>query len=360
MAGAFEQLTRSLLFRFDPETAHHMAIKALGYGLAPGAEAPAAALSTHVFDLDFPSPVGLAAGFDKNGEAIRGLLRLGFGFIEIGTVTPQPQAGNPKPRMFRLEADRAIINRLGFNNQGIRAIKTRLIAANASGIVGVNIGANRESEDRIGDYVAGIEAFADCAAYLAINVSSPNTPGLRDLQLGERLSELLLRAIAARDEATNGARATPLLLKIAPDLSPAELDQIAKVVLRHGIDGVIVSNTTLDRSGLKSGRHTAENGGLSGRPLFRRSTALLARFRLAVGPDLPLIGVGGIDSAEAAWTKIGAGANLVQIYTGMIYEGHGLAAEINRGLAKMIAREGMKSIAETVGATNDRWQAESI
>ncbi len=249
MAGTLDRLARSVLFRFDPETAHRMAIRALSLGLVPGVDAPAPSLRRRLFDLDFPSPVGLAAGFDKNAEAVDGLLRLGFGFVEIGTVTPKPQPGNPKPRMFRLEADRAIINRLGFNNDGAAVIAARLQRRSGKGIVGVNIGANKDSPDRIADYVAGIEAFARLAGYLTINISSPNTPGLRDLQKADALGDLLQRAVAARDEATNGGRATPILLKIAPDLDPGELERIAETARGAGIDGMILTNTTLSRRG---------------------------------------------------------------------------------------------------------------
>jgi len=360
MAGPIGLLARSFLFRFDPETAHRMAIRALALGVVPSAAAPDPKLRRHVFDLDFPSPVGLAAGFDKHAEAYNGLLRLGFGFVEIGTVTPRPQPGNPKPRMFRLERDGAIINRLGFNNDGMVKVHERLWRTKPRGIVGVNIGANRDSSDRIADYVAGVETFADVASYLVINVSSPNTPGLRDLQRGDALRDLLQHAIAARDEVAHGGRATPLLLKVAPDLSREMLEEIAGTAKGAGVDGMIVANTTLDRSGLQPSRVIDEAGGLSGRPLFRRSTILLARLRKLVGPKMPLIGVGGIDSADAAWSKIAAGADLIQIYTGMIYKGHGLAAEINRGLAERLSREGIASIADLVGVETDRWAAEKL
>ena len=355
MTGSLGLLARSVLFRFDPETAHRMAIRALALGVVPSAPAPDPSLRRRLFDLDFPSPVGLAAGFDKNAEAFNGLLRVGFGFVEVGTVTPQPQPGNPKPRMFRLEGDAAIINRLGFNNDGMRIVHERLWRGRPRGIVGVNVGANRTAADRIANYVAGIETFADTASYLAINISSPNTPGLRDLQRGDALRELLQLAMAARDEVGHGQRATPLLLKIAPDLQPGALEEIADTALSAGIDGLIVANTTTDRRGLRPSRSIDEAGGLSGRPLFRRSTTLLARLRKLVGARTVLIGVGGIDSVETAWDKITAGADLIQIYTGMIYRGHGLAAELNRGLAARLAREGFKSIGEAVGIETDRW-----
>jgi dihydroorotate dehydrogenase len=360
MAGPLGWLTRSVLFRFDPETAHRIAIRALALGVVPPAAQPDQLLRRRLFDLDFPSPVGLAAGFDKDAEAFSGLLRIGFGFVEVGTVTPRPQPGNPKPRMFRLESDGAIINRLGFNNDGMRIVHERLWRGKPRGIVGVNVGANRDASDRIADYVAGIETFADIASYLAINVSSPNTPGLRDLQRGDALRDLLQAAVAARDEVGHGQRATPLLLKIAPDLRPGELEEIADASTSAGIDGLIVANTTTDRRGLRPARHIDEAGGLSGRPLFRRSTTLLARLRRLIGSRMVLIGVGGIDSVETAWDKITAGADLIQIYTGMIYRGHGLAAELNRGLAARLAREGFKTIREAVGTDTDRWAETKI
>ena len=358
MAGPLDRLARTVLFRFDPETAHRMAIRALSLGLVPSAPAPDPSLKRRLFDIDFPSPVGLAAGFDKNAEAVSGLLRTGFGFVEIGTVTPKPQTGSPKPRMFRLEQDEAIINRLGFNNDGMKAVRDRLIRTNPTGVVGVNIGANRDSADRVADYVAGVETFADIAAYLAINISSPNTPGLRDLQFGAALAELLQRVVAARDEIAHGGRSTPLLLKIAPDVDMPTLEGIAATAAEAGIDGMIVTNTTLSRTGLRPSRHIAEAGGMSGRPLFRRSTTILARLRKLVGPDMPLIGVGGIDSAATAWSKFAAGADLVQIYTGMIYRGHGLAEDINRGLARRLREEGAASIGDVVGTETDRWAGE--
>ncbi len=359
MPGVFDQLARAALFSLSPEQAHRVAIRGLATGLVPPAEAPSPSLATRVLDLDLPTPVGLAAGFDKNAEAFQGLLRLGFGFVEIGTVTPRPQPGNPKPRMFRLEADEAIINRLGFNNDGIAAIRARLARSRGNGVVGVNIGANRDSENKTADYVAGIEAFAALAGYLAINISSPNTPGLRDLQGEGALDDLLIRLVSARDEVTNGTRATPLFLKVAPDLGEGDVERIAASVRGAGFDGMIVSNTTVAREGLKSARFRDETGGLSGPPLFRRSTALLARFRKALGPKVALIGVGGVDSAETAWAKLAAGADLVQVYTGMIYKGHGLAADINAGLARLLQDNGMPSIGEACGRETESWAAEA-
>ena len=356
-----DRIAKAFLFQLDPEAAHRLAIRGLALNVHPAAAPPDPSLRCRLLDLDLPSPVGLAAGFDKNGEAVDGLLKLGFGFVEIGTVTPRPQPGNPKPRMFRLEPDRAIVNRLGFNNDGAAVVAGRLAARSGrAGVVGVNLGANRDSDDRIADYLSGIDAFARLASYLVLNVSSPNTPGLRRLQEGPALRDLLERAIAARDEATNGERATPLLLKIAPDVDEAELRQIAETALAAGIDGFIAANTTLAREGLRDTRRAAETGGLSGRPLFKRSTILLAKLRLLVGPSVLVIGVGGIDSAEAAWTKITAGADLIQIYTGMIYEGPGLAADINRSLAGRLKAAGLSSIAQAVGIDNARWAAMAL
>jgi dihydroorotate dehydrogenase len=360
MGDLIGRIARQVLFRFDPETAHRMAIAALSLGLVPSASPPAKSLGRQLVGIDFLSPIGLAAGFDKNAEAFGSLLRLGFGFVEIGTVTLRPQVGNPKPRMFRLEADHAIINRLGFNNAGAATIQARLESTQISGVIGVNIGANRDSDDRIADYVAGIEAFARLASYLAINVSSPNTPGLRDLQKGDALEDLLGRAVAARDEATNGSRATPLLLKIAPDLNEDELSAIAETAIGHGVDGLIVANTTLSRDGLSSNRRVSEPGGLSGRPLFARSTAMLAKARKLVGTDMVLVGVGGVDSAETAWSKFAAGADLIQVYTGMIYGGQDIAETINRGLAQRLEREGHQSISTIIGRDTDYWAGKPI
>ncbi len=348
----FDRLALPALFALDPENAHRVAIRGLGLGLHPRAARPDPRLAVNVLGWNFPTPVCLAAGFDKNAEAVDGLLRLGLGAVEIGSVTPRPQPGNPKPRMFRLPADGAIINRLGFNNDGMRAVAARLAARKGEpGIVGVNLGANKDSADRAGDYVAGIRAFAGLAGYFTINVSSPNTPGLRGLQEGPALSDLLARVLAERDAS---ARKTPVLLKIAPDLSEGGLAAIVEATLRAGIDGLVVSNTTLARDGLTD-FGAAQEGGLSGRPLFRRSTALLARARRLAGKALVLVGVGGVDSGEAAWAKVAAGADLVQIYTGMIYKGAGLAAAINRDLAGRLARAGLSSIRDLVGMESEGW-----
>ena len=325
-------LIRPLLFALDPEMAHRAAIAALRSGVLRALPVVDSSLRRRVLGLDFPNPIGIAAGFDKNGEAVDGLLGLGFGFVEVGTVTPLPQAGNPMPRMFRLTGDRAIINRLGFNNEGHDAVHRRLAERKRAGVVGVNLGANRDSSDRVADYVAGVRRFADIADYLVVNVSSPNTPGLRDLQERQSLTRLLAAVIEAR----NGAgRRVPLLLKIAPDLDDTALAAIAEKTAAAGVDGLIATNTTTARDDVSDARLAAEAGGLSGRPLFDRSTRILAKLRRLVGDGLVLIGVGGVDSAAAARQKLDAGADLVQLYTGMIYDGPDLPARI---VADLVSR----------------------
>lgn len=352
------KLGQPLLFALDPETAHHVSIAALrsGVPLASCSKADPK-LAVDLAGLHFPNPLGMAAGYDKNGEVPDALLRLGFGFAEIGTVTPLPQQGNPKPRIFRLMSDRAVINRLGFNNQGHDALAQRLAKRRGGGIVGVNIGANKDSADRIADYEAGVRAFAKKASYLTVNISSPNTPGLRALQSREALAELLARVLAARSE--TGAT-TPIFLKIAPDLFDADLDDIAAELLAQKLEGLIVSNTTLSRTGLQDQAVAKEAGGLSGRPLFRRSTVMLARMRMRLGRNFPLIGVGGVDSAETALEKIRAGADLVQLYTGMIYAGPGLPGEIVTGLSRHAAKEGLVSIRDIRDSATERWASTAI
>jgi dihydroorotate dehydrogenase len=338
----FERLGRDLLFSFEPERAHRLSIAALRCGLPVGARTAAdARLQLSVCGLAFPNPLGMAAGYDKNAEVPDALLGLGFGFAEVGTITPRPQEGNPRPRIFRLVEDGAVINRLGFNNEGHAAAERRLAArGRAGGIVGVNIGANKDSADRIADYEAGVRRFAPLASYLTINISSPNTPGLRNMQGRAQLAELLACVTAARSEA---AAQPPLFLKIAPDLNEADLEDIAAEVSEKEIDGVIVSNTTIARPQLRS-RFAAESGGLSGRPLLERSTVALARMRRLLGPERAIIGVGGVDSAEAALEKIRAGADLVQLYTGLIYGGPQLPARIVAGMSRALDREGVSSI----------------
>lgn len=361
--GVLERLGRSALFCLDPETAHGLSIQALKAGL-PVAKSPRydKRLRTTVAGVTFDNPLGMAAGYDKNAEAPDALLTLGFGFAEVGTVTPLPQAGNPKPRIFRLTKDGAVINRLGFNNEGHEAAERRLVdRAWREGAVGVNIGANKASADRIGDYELGVERFAPLASYLTVNISSPNTPGLRDMQARASLAELLSRVVDARDAAiAKAGRKVPLFLKIAPDLQQADLEDIAAEVLEKGIEGVIVSNTTISRPTLKSPAHTGETGGLSGKPLFERSTVALAKMRKLLGPDVALIGVGGVDSVETALEKIRAGADLVQLYTGMIYAGPALPGRIVRDFSRFLDKEGLRSLSEIRDSRVVHWADQAL
>ncbi|BCG97651.1 quinone-dependent dihydroorotate dehydrogenase [Mesorhizobium sp. 131-2-1] len=353
-----DRIGQKLLFTLDPETAHGLSIAALRCGLPVTPRAPRdERLKVRVAGLDFPNPLGMAAGYDKNAEVPDALLGLGFGFAEVGTVTPLPQRGNPKPRIFRLITDEAVINRLGFNNEGHEAAERRLAARKwRTGIVGVNIGANKDSADRIGDYERGVTRFAPYASYLTVNISSPNTPGLRSMQAREQLGELLSRVMAARASA---AAKPPVFLKIAPDLIEAELEDIAAAVTEKQIDGVIVSNTTLARTGLRSTAVARETGGLSGKPLFERSTAVLARMRRLLGPEMAIIGVGGVDSTETALEKIRAGADLVQLYTGMIYAGPSLAGRIVAGMARFAEKERLKSLRDLRDSSLDHWAAKA-
>ncbi|MSP42415.1 MAG: quinone-dependent dihydroorotate dehydrogenase [Alphaproteobacteria bacterium] len=348
MTGFF-RLTGRLLRLLDPETAHALTIRALKLGLAPRPATPRApVLKTSVFGLDFPNPVGIAAGFDKNAEVPDAMLRLGFGFAETGTVTPLPQAGNPRPRIFRLTEDAAVINRLGFNNQGLDVYKARLAARRARpGIVGANIGANKDSADRISDYLKCFEALAGLADYFTINVSSPNTPGLRGLQDRDQVQLLLAKLLAARARLRITA---PLLLKIAPDLDGQALRDVVAVCLDTGIEGMIVSNTTLGGRENLHGKHRMEQGGLSGRPLFAPSTRMLREVSRLAGGKLVLIGTGGIASGADAYTKIRAGASLVQLYTAMAFAGPYLAVTIAQELADMLQRDGFTSVSQAVGA----------
>ena len=362
MIDAFKTIARRGLFLFDAETAHGMSITALKSGLVPTCSLKAdPRLSVRVAGLEFPNPLGMAAGYDKNAEVPDALLRLGFGFAEVGTLTPKPQAGNPKPRIFRLEKDLAVINRLGFNNEGHAAALARLLARRPAGIVGVNIGANKDSADRIADYVEGIRRFAGVASYFTANISSPNTPGLRDLQARESLASLLSAVLAARDEVAEatGVR-RPVFLKIAPDLTEEGMDDIAAEALAHDLDGLIVSNTTLSREGLSDPRLAGEAGGLSGKPLFDKSTAVLARMRSRVGAAMPIIGVGGVSSAETAMEKIRAGADLVQLYSCMVYEGPALPGQIVRGLSQILDREKVASIRDLRDSRLDYWLAAKV
>ncbi len=362
MSGLFSALLRPVLFGFDAEHAHGFGVKALKTGLIPGPLCkPDRRLRVDVAGLTFPNPLGMAAGFDKNAEVPDALLRLGFGFAEIGTVTPNAQPGNPKPRVFRLVEDKAVINRLGFNNDGHAAALAQLQARRGKqGIVGVNIGANKDSVDRADDYVRGINMFYDVASYFTVNISSPNTPGLRDLQARASLADLLTRVMAARNQkSSDTGQNVPVFLKIAPDLAETDLDDVAAELLANKLEGLIVSNTTLSRTGITS-KYRSEAGGLSGVPLFARSTIVLAKMRQRIGNNAAIIGVGGVRSAETAFAKIEAGADLVQLYTSFIYEGPGLANSIVKGLSAMLDQSGAKSIGEHVGRTTAEWAAKPI
>jgi dihydroorotate dehydrogenase len=339
-----------LLRLIEPEAAHRLTVTALKTGLVPEPKLVTdPILEVGLWGLVFPNPVGLAAGFDKNAEVPDRMLGQGFGFVEVGTVTPRPQGGNLRPRLFRLEPDQAVINRFGFNNQGLEAVGRRLAERRRlgkPGIVGANVGPNKDSSDPAADCAASVGGFAGLADYLVINVSSPNTPGLRDLQGRRALEALLVGALAARAE--TGAT-PPLLVKIAPDLAPNDLADIAEAAVAAGIDGLIATNTTIDRPADLAGRNQGEAGGLSGRPLFEPSTTVLADlYRLTEG-RLPLIGVGGIASGADAYAKIRAGASLVQVYTALVYEGPRLVGRINRELAHLLRADGFSSVAEAVG-----------
>ena len=352
MIRAFDAFSLPLLRWFDPEDSHRLAIQGLRL-LPPVRPRPDdAKLAVRAFGLNFPNPIGMAAGFDKNAEVPDALLRLGFGFVEIGTVTPKPQTGNPRPRLFRLERDEAVINRLGFNNDGADAVLRRLASrAHHGGIVGVNVGANRDSPDRVADYVKLIETFAPLAGYFTVNVSSPNTPGLRNLQHAAALDDLLAKVIDARERVRKHAGDSPVLLKIAPDLSLTELDDVVQIARSRRVDGMIVANTTLARpSTLREQDRAKEQGGLSGRPLFRLSTRMVAETYVRVEGAFPLVGVGGIDSGGAALTKIRAGASLIQLYSSLVFKGLGLVDDIKRDLASTLLRTGREQLSEIVGA----------
>ena len=339
----------SLLRLLPEETAHRLTVR-LVRAVAPllpksGDDDPR--LSVTAFGLDFPNPIGLAAGFDKDAEIPDGMLRFGFGFVECGTITPLPQKGNPKPRLFRLTEDRAVINRMGFNGRGMAHAAGLLAKRTAAGIVGVNIGANKDTPDRMGDYQAAFRCLAPHASYVTVNVSSPNTPGLRGLQNRDELKRLLALLVVERAR-VSGSR--PILLKIAPDLEDAALDDIADVSLGAGIDGIVVSNTTLSRPTVLRGRHAAEAGGLSGKPLFSLSTDILRHVRRRVGTKLVLVGVGGVGSGADAYRKIRAGASLVHLYTALAFEGPGLVRRIKRELLACLARDGLARSSDAVGS----------
>jgi dihydroorotate dehydrogenase len=347
-----EKIGLAAMHRIDPEAAHGLANKALQLGMAhaPGL-VTSDRLRTELAGMTLPNPVGLAAGFDKNATALLGLSRAGFGFFEVGAATPRPQPGNPKPRLFRLTEDEAAINRFGFNNDGMEAIATRLATRPRDAVIGLNLGANKDSDDRAADFA---KVLAHCAAHLdfaTVNVSSPNTEKLRDLQGKAALAALLKGVIDVRDGL---ARPIPVFLKIAPDLNDAELGEIAEVAVESGVDAVIAPNTTLSRDGLQS-EHRDQAGGLSGAPLFEKSTRVLARLSVLTEGKLPLIGVGGVSNAQQAYAKIRAGASAVQLYTALVYHGLSLGAEIAKGLDKLLEQDGFDNVAQAVGTAKEDW-----
>ncbi|MEL7012010.1 MAG: quinone-dependent dihydroorotate dehydrogenase [Pseudomonadota bacterium] len=349
-----EQASLPLLRLFDPERAHGLGLKALNAGLAPSpGPVTSPRLRTELAGFDLPNPIGLAAGFDKNAEALGPLSRSGFGFLEVGAITPRAQPGNPKPRLFRLTQDNAVINRFGFNNDGMEVAADRLARRPKDIVIGLNLGANKDSEDRAEDFAT---VLRHCGAHLdfaTVNVSSPNTEKLRDLQGAEALSKLLAGVMAARSEM---ASPIPIFLKIAPDLTDTEIDEVADVAVKAGLHAIIATNTTLSRDGLKDSQK-GEKGGLSGRPLFAKSTRVLARMALATRGQVPLIGVGGVSSAEEAMTKIRAGATAVQLYSAMVYSGISLIPRIAHGLDRLLEAGGHSSVAEIVGLDAEDWAA---
>ncbi len=350
--NAVERLGLAALHRLDPEQAHGLALAALRRGLVPlPGPVTSPRLATTLAGLALPNPVGLAAGFDKNAVALAALARAGFGFLEVGAATPRPQPGNPRPRLFRLTEDRAAINRFGFNNDGAEAIAARLAARPRDAVIGLNLGANKDSPDRATDFAAVLRRCSPLVDFATVNVSSPNTERLRDLQGKAALAALLAGVMETRAALP---RPIPVFLKIAPDLDAAGLEDVAEVALSSGIDAVIATNTTLSRDGLKSA-HRGEAGGLSGAPLFERSTRTLARLSHLTEGRLPLVGVGGIGSAEDAYAKIRAGASAVQLYTAMVFQGIGLAARIARGLDALLVRDGYRTLAEAVGSGRSSW-----
>lgn len=361
MISALFDVAKPLLFAFSPEDAHEMTLRALELGAYPRcAEPETGLLAVDVMGLTFPNPLGVAAGFDKDARVPNAVLGMGFGFAEVGTTTPRPQSGNPRPRVFRLEPDRAVINRLGFNNEGHAKALSRLKARPPRGIVSVNIGANKDSADRAADYVTGLETFYDVANLFTVNISSPNTPGLRDLQAPEALEDLLSRLMTARAKLIAGGKPKKaIVVKIAPDISEADLPATVDALVRHGVDGIAVSNTTLSRAHLTSPARS-EQGGVSGRPLFHRATVTLARVYEQTQGRVPLVGIGGIDSPERALAKIEAGASLLQLYTGLIYEGPRLIPRIKSGLSAVLRERGLKNLAQLTGSAARTWASKSL
>jgi len=355
---AVQNFTRDALLAMEPELAHRASITALKLGLVPpGGQEDERELKTSFAGLEFSNPVGMAAGFDKDAKVHAPLGAIGFGMVEVGTLTPRAQKGNPKPRLFRLPGVKGVINRMGFNNEGHQAAFARLRANRSRAITGVNIGANKGSADFVRDYVLGVKRFAGVADYLAINISSPNTPGLRDLQSAEMLKRLLGEVLAERGRQKIRV---PLFLKLAPDLCRRQMDEIAAIVLATDLDGLIISNTTISRDAIAGDPLEKEAGGLSGAPLFELSTRRLAQMRWRVGPDLPIIGVGGVHSSASALAKFEAGANAVQLYSALVFSGLELLQEIKAGLSEAVRRKGESSISALVGSKVKQWAAEEV
>ena len=357
MLKAMFELARPLLHALDPEQAHELTLRSLEAGIYPRASAPDdARLGVRAWGLDFPNPVGIAAGFDKDARVPDAVLGMGFGYAEVGTLTPRQQEGNPKPRVFRLPRDRALINRLGFNNGGHAGALARMERRLQRGVVGVNVGANKDAADRMADYVSGIRTFYEVASYFTINISSPNTPGLRDLQAPAVLDELVARVLHVRQELVDaGKPSRPVVVKLAPDIAEEDLPPIAEVLAARGVDGIAVSNSTLARENLIETDLAREGGGISGRPLFHRSTAVLARIYVLTDGRIPLIGIGGIDSPEAAIAKLEAGATLLQLYTGLVFEGPGLIERIKREMLALTKKEGLPRIGDVTGRAAQSW-----
>lgn len=351
------KLAKPAIFQIDPERAHRLTIKALQTGLSfPNTAPKDPRLEQNLWGLKIKNPLGLAAGFDKNAQVPNELIKLGFGFVEVGTLTPKPQTGNPKPRLFRLPSDHGIINRMGFNNEGQDAALLRLQDRKMQGVIGVNIGANKDSQNRIQDYVEGFKTFQGVADYFTINISSPNTPGLRDLQNPDSLDELLKTIMHTRTKIVDhGGRCRPIFVKIAPDIEDQNLEAVLYKLLDHKVDAVIISNTTLSRTGLKDKGNAHEAGGLSGRPLFTRSTRMLARAHIITEGALPIIGAGGIECTNTAWMKLEAGANLIQLYSCLIYQGPSLVSKILKGLSEKLDKEDIHSLASIRGRTAEKW-----
>ena len=362
MLGAVFELARPLLYALDPEHAHELTLKSIEAGVYPRVSGPDdERLAVNVWGLTLPNPFGIAPGFDKDARVPDAMLQMGFGHAEIGTVTPRPQDGNPRPRIFRLLRDKAMINRLGFNNQGHAAALARLQVRTKRGVVGVNVGANKDAADRAADYVLGVQTFYDVASYFTINVSSPNTPGLRDLQAPAALDALVGRVLHARDQMLQaGKPRRAIVVKLAPDIAEEDLEAVVGVLLARGIDGIAVSNTTLARDGLRDQSLAKEAGGVSGRPLFHRSTVMLARVYKLTGGRVPLIGIGGIDSGAAAIAKLEAGASLLQLYTGLVYEGPGLLARMKSEILARLDGEKLAHASDLTGRAAEAWAAKPL